>query len=340
MSGRWWLVPLLLLVVAGAWHELGPGPDEEGSESSVSVPDAGPAMREHPVAPGCRLPVTLHLDQVDAQFGLEEREVRAALRDAREMWESVTDTTLFRDRADEGVAVRLVFDERQASALARQRDREGLDAAYEEIERRRERLEDARADLEADIRRHAERREELEERGEAHRREVEAWNAGDRYRGDRRRARLEDEGEAIRERGDELNREARQLEERRGELERRAAELDAAIARYNERADGLNERSQQAGGFNVGLYEQTPGERSITVYQAVDREQLTLVLAHELGHALGIGHVSDPEAVMYATLGPENAGRSRLTQADRHALEQACDVTTRPASGRQGNTDQ
>ncbi|WP_018870089.1 matrixin family metalloprotease [Thioalkalivibrio sp. ALgr3] len=322
MTGRWWLPLIVVLVAAGAWREL---VQDDAREADAPAPAA---FAEHPVAPGCRLPVTFHLDRVDTAFGLEEHEVRAALRDARRMWEAVTDARLFRERAGEGVAVRLVFDERQAEALRREQVRSGLEERYAEIERRRDRLDHARSALEADLRRHGEDREDLAERQAAHRRDVSAWNAGEGSRSEARRARLEREAEAIEGQRRQLNRRAERLDERREELEQRRAELDAAIADYNARADGHNERSRGATGFNVGLYEQSADGRAITVYQAADRERLTLVLAHELGHALGIGHVADPAAVMHASLGAENAGRERLAEADRRALEQACDVTT------------
>jgi CxxC motif-containing protein (DUF1111 family) len=54
------------------------------------------------------------------------------------------------------------------------------------------------------------------------------------------------------------------------------------------------------------------------------------VLAHELGHALGIGHVDEPGAVMNALLhegGELEPGRGRpvaLAAADRAALVALC----------------
>ena len=63
------------------------------------------------------------------------------------------------------------------------------------------------------------------------------------------------------------------------------------------------------------------GSQRIDIYEYSNRTELVRVLAHELGHALGLGHVEDAEAIMYKV----NQGkRLILTQDDIAELRAVC----------------
>lgn len=280
----------------------------------------------HPAAPGCAIPVEMHLAEVDPRFELEPDEVRRALEAAVAMWEAHTDTRLFTARDGAGMAVRLVFDERQAGAMARERSRAQLDQAQEDIDRARERLDRHRSALQADVELYERRVREFEGRRRAHEERVADWNAGRGERSAAARERLEQEGRALREAHEQLEERRRGLEDRRADLNSAGRELEREIAAFNERVDHFNRTAAAGSGFDMAIYQQQGNRRSITVYKASDFDELRLTLAHELGHALGIGHVDDPAAVMHAELGPTNAGREDLAAADRAALVESCGV--------------
>ena len=100
-------------------------------------------------------------------------------------------------------------------------------------------------------------------------------------------------------------------------LNRLATTLNLAMEKYNTIGASRGES------FEEGVYMQEGLSRQIDIYEFSNRDKLVRVLAHELGHALGLGHVEDKKAIMYEF----NQGNNKaLTTSDIEALKSKCDI--------------
>ena len=95
-----------------------------------------------------------------------------------------------------------------------------------------------------------------------------------------------------------------------------ANRINGYIDRYNTLVESLNTKSRddiKQGSFQTEL----------EIFAFADAADLQMVIAHEFGHALGIGHPADPNAVMsaYHQVGTE---AMQLTETDIAALREQC----------------
>jgi hypothetical protein len=97
------------------------------------------------------------------------------------------------------------------------------------------------------------------------------------------------------------------------------ARINRSIDQYNRLVDRYNQTPQTE--IRQGSY-----QNQMEVYAFADTADLKHVIAHEFGHALGIGHVDVPEAVMYARNRIGSAGTLRLHPADIEALKNSCSM--------------
>ncbi len=98
-------------------------------------------------------------------------------------------------------------------------------------------------------------------------------------------------------------------------LNRLASTLNLSVEKYNTVTVSRGES------FEEGVYISNGSSREIDIYEFSNRAKLIRVLAHELGHALGLDHVDNQKAIMYKL----NQGNNEtLTKTDLAELKVKC----------------
>lgn len=267
----------------------------------------------------CPVPITYRLGSIDESFSLTQAEAFEAIESATMVWERATAENLFEYDADADLVVSFIFDDRQATADARDSEGARLDAVQEQnqeirdsivvLQQKYKEMEDAfterKTAYDQTLASYNEEVQQVNDRGGATEEEYESLQETQQL--------LQSESQVLRTMSDDLSSVATQLNQL-------SAEGNRLISSYNEDVHRYNDTFQGGEEFTQGDY--TPGE--IHVYKFSNQNELVSVLAHEFGHALGVNHVEEPESLMYYLLEEGETRAPELSQTDMDAYRTVC----------------
>lgn len=278
---------------------------------------------ESMIYPACSRTISYRLGDFSDQFGISREEFLGALQEAEKVWEEPIGKNLFVYDAQGDLVVNLIYDNRQEITNTLKDLDNSLDrsrASYEIIKANYQQqvadYEQIKAQFEQAVQIYEVKRgvyekqvSLLNKRGGADEMQY-ARLEQDRKELNQIVASLRNQQDRLQEQGQEVNALAM-------DLNARAIELNLAVDTYNTVGGSVGEE------FDEGLYRVDETGKAIDVFQFDNRQQLIRLLAHEFGHALGIDHVEDPDAIMYRL---NQSTDLNLASSDLEALTNACSI--------------
>lgn len=289
-------------------------------ESNISIPQLKESKKK--TLGRCDKPISYNIGNFDPRFKISQTDFLNAIQQAESIWEKELNKNLFQyDQTNGIMSVNLVYDYRQETGdklrelgIVVSQNR----ASYEEVKTRYTNLLSSYTQLknkyDQDVSNFNKRSREYES-------QVKYWNT---------------QGGAPEEEYNKLTQEKTYLETEVNNLKNELLNINQVVNQINGLANTLNKLVEVLNlnvnnyntigetlgdSFEEGLYKQDGEFRSIDIYEYQNTNQLVRVLAHELGHALGIGHLDNKDSIMhYMNLNEE----LNLTQDDKDALANIC----------------
>lgn len=258
----------------------------------------------------CQTPVLWRIGQLDPAFDLTAEQAEQAAHNAAMQWNKAFARELFRYDSLDGFPINFQYDQRQQQMLQQALLERNIQRYDSTIDRRAATLQQQSQQLQ-------QRQREFEQQNLQFSADIAAFEQQAANLNQRNAAALKQQQQLLQQRQQQLQQQAQQLNEQQEQLLREQRYLNDTVADRN----ALLPQQQPLAAAEVGLMEISNGQRRMTIFAYSNPASLQLTLAHEFGHALGLGHTDGDSSVMHYAINPQQKG---LTAEDIAALKQQC----------------
>ncbi|WP_163120238.1 matrixin family metalloprotease [Acinetobacter pittii] len=260
-------------------------------------------------------PLKYRIAFIDPRFQITKEQLVEVSQQAAEIWQKETGKTYFIYDSQAQLSINLIYDDHQMLKDEQQNNLDGLlqkQEAWriknEEIVLNKQEVTQLSTDLN-------EKKISLRAEFEQYQQDVIRFNQGEQqyYRADNlkeRKKQLEQKSEDLRIESNSLNFKIQALNLKIKELNREQSDLSALKTQFK------LEQKTSIQPFHKGLFSQN----QIQIYGYASLNDLRLTLAHELGHALGLKHTTNPKSLMYPYLKEQDIHNFKLTDSDLDLL--------------------
>jgi len=267
----------------------------------------------------CSAPLEYAIGSVDPRFNLSANDLLAQTQLAEKIWETQSGHKLFAYNPNASFKINLVFDERQVAS----NEADKLTAGLLQLESSQNKISGEYNSLSASYKKTLDAYNsdvsKYEKQLKAYNSDVEDWNASDK---------------TSQSQFDTLQKTKKDLADFYQKLQKEQASINAlakktnnlviqeknVVAEYNSSVSTYKEKYGDAQEFEKGVYQGT----EINIYQFKQLSDLRMTLIHELGHALGLGHVENSKSIMYYLMGDQDIENPTFSAEDLVALKAVC----------------
>jgi hypothetical protein len=245
----------------------------------------------------CDTPVGFSIGEVDPKFSISKSEVLQYALQAQQTWSDAYGKTLFKYDPESEFKVNLTYD-------VRQRLNSQISDLNSDLEARSQQIE-------PEIQAYEKKVDDFKVKIAALNSEIDEWNnkggaPPDVYKNlIERQAQLKTEA-------DKLNEEAKSLNQSTQKYNLQVGQLNQKVNTFNQVLEYKPEE---------GIFMQDSDGRRIVIFFYTSKDDLVHTLTHEFGHALGMDHVQDEEAIMFHSTN----GSLVPTETDLAELAEVCE---------------
>lgn len=256
------------------------------------------------------------IGNVDPRFNLSQDQIKTLSQQAADIWHLGTMKSLFVYDPNAQLSINLIYDERQAESSARKQEIRILENTQQYTQNEKQRVQQIQSELDLANRELEIQKTNYQTKVDQYNQLINMINQSQQNLSPYQRQQLEQQKEQLTIDQSQLKQQLDAYNQKVNDLNRQVDQLNSINQQFNQSVDQFNTRFQPRQ-FDKGVFD----GKSIKIYEFESHDDLRVTIAHELGHALGLKHNTDPKALMYPTMKDQDLQNFKLTTADLAMLK-------------------